>query len=115
MLWETSDEVDILSRWRGCFGPVRDALYRTMVTGLAKVFDSDKRTISLKNLLRKAKEAPAVLVPRLTVREIEDLEGQISKHDATLNHLKRLRDQHSTPGRGSRSWIATDKVVTWTG
>jgi len=93
-LWETPGVVDILNRYRGFFIPVRDALYGTMFMGFAKVFDHDSRTVSLKNLMKVAKEDVADLVPNMTRKKIDDLEQRLSQHDAILKAIKRLRDQH---------------------
>ena len=93
-LWETPQVVDILNRYRGFFIPVRDALYETWVMGFAKVFDSDRRTMSLKNLMKMAKEDVVNLVPNMTEKKINELEQRLSQHDATLTAIKRLRDQY---------------------
>lgn len=93
-LWETPEVVNILNRYRGFFAPVRDALYGIMVMGFAKVFDHDSRTMSLKNLIKVAKEDVAGLVPNITRERVEELEQRLSQHDATLEAIKRLRDQH---------------------
>ena len=93
-LWETPGVVDILNRYRGFFIPVRDALYGTMFMGFAKVFDHDSRTVSLKNLMKIAKEDVTDLVPNMTRKKIDELEQRLSQHDDILKAIKRLRDQH---------------------
>jgi len=93
-LWETPEVVDILNRYRGFFIPVRDALYGTWVMGFAKVFDRDSRTVSLKNLMKVAKEDVSNLVPKMTGKKIDELEQRLSQHDTILRTIKRLRDQH---------------------
>jgi len=93
-LWETPGIVDILNRYRDFFIPVRDALYGTMFMGFARVFDHNSRTVSLKNLMKVAKEDVAGLVPNMTRKKIDDLEQRLSQHDAILKAIKRLRDQH---------------------
>ncbi|MBI4303218.1 MAG: hypothetical protein HY665_02615 [Chloroflexi bacterium] len=93
-LWETPEVVDILNRYRGFFIPVRDALYGNMVMGFAKVFDRDGRTMSLKNLLKVAEKDVDKLVPNMTREKIEELEQHLSRHDAVLETIKQLRDQH---------------------
>ena len=93
-LWETPEVVNILNRYGGFFSPVRDALWETMVMGFAKVFDHDTRTVSLKNLMKVAKEDSANLVPNMTKEKIEELEQRLSEHHAVLTAIKRLRDQY---------------------
>ncbi len=92
-LWETPEVIDILNGYRHFFIPVRNALYETMILGFAKIFDRDSRTMSLKNLVKVAKE-DTDLVPNITRKKIDVLEQRLSQHDATLKAIKRLRDQH---------------------
>ena len=93
-LWPTEEAVGILNRYKGFFVPVRKSLHATMIMGFAKIFDSDKRTMSLRNLLRVAKENTADLVPYLEISDIERMTHKLSQHDAVLEKIKRLRDQH---------------------
>ena len=93
-LWENPEVVDTLNRYRGFFFPVRDALYGTWVMGFAKVFDRDSKTVSLKNLMKVAKEDVCNLVPNMTEKKIDELEQRLSQHDAILRAIKRLRDQY---------------------
>jgi len=93
-LWETPQVANILNRYRGFFIPVRDALFRTMVMGFAKVFDRDSRTMSLKNLMKVAKKDVSNLVPSMTREKIEELQQRLSQHDAVLEAIKQMRDQH---------------------
>ena len=95
-LWETPEVVAILNSYSGFFIPVRDALYGTWVMGFAKVFDRDSRTMSLKNLMKVAKEDVADLAPNMTRKRIDELEQRLSQHNATLKAIKRLRDQYLT-------------------
>ena len=62
--------------------------------GLAKIFDSDSRTISLINILDEAINNPTVLCPDCSLEEIVKLKGTILKHRDTLNNIKGLRDQY---------------------
>jgi len=93
-LWETLGVVDILNAYRDFFMPVRDALYGTWVMGFAKVFDRDSRTVSLKNLMKVAKKDVANLVPNMTKEKIDELEQRLSRRDAVLKSIKKLRDQY---------------------
>lgn len=90
----TSEVVNILNRYRGFFHPVRNALYETVVMGFAKVFDNDTRTMSLKNLMKVAKEDFEAMLPNMTNEKAEELEQRLSQHDAVLTVIKRLRDHH---------------------
>jgi hypothetical protein len=77
-LLPTEEVVSILDRHRGFFTPVRNALYDTMITGFAKVFDRDRRTMSLVNLLREAEDSTVDLVPHLSISDIRAMESQLS-------------------------------------
>ncbi len=91
-IWPTNEIVDVFNRHRGFFVPVRNSLYETMMMGLAKVFDRNSRTMSLRRLLEAAK-GQMDLVPRLTQKDIEDMEAQLSQHEAATEFLKCIRDQ----------------------
>jgi hypothetical protein len=92
-LWPTEETVDILNRHRGFFSPIRNALYHNMMMGFAKVFDRDRRTISLVNLLREAGSGTADLVPRLSINDMQAMDAQLSQCEHVLLKLKNLRDQ----------------------
>jgi hypothetical protein len=92
-LWPTEDAVDLLNRHRGFFLPVRKALYQNMMMGLAKVFDGNKRTMSLVNLLHEAKKTTTDLVPALSVTDIQAMEAQLSGERHVIGRIRNLRDQ----------------------
>ena len=79
-LWETPEEVDMLNRHKDFFEPVRRGLYTAMFIGFAKIFDSDRRTVSLHNLLIDASDDPQELVPRLNPSEINTLQQTLAGH-----------------------------------
>jgi hypothetical protein len=92
-LWPTEEVVNTLDRHRGFFIPVQNALYDTMIMGFAKVFDRDRRTMSLVNLLREAKDSTVDLVPHLSISDIQAMEYQLSQHEHVRASIKNLRDQ----------------------
>ena len=59
----------------------------------AKVFDRDPRTVSLRNLLVKAKADPEQLIPNAGEEELKQIGTQIDTNEAVLERLKGLRDQ----------------------
>ena len=93
VLWPTEEAIGILNYHRGFFIPVRNALYQTMMMGFAKVFDKDTRTISLINLLRKAKNDTTNLVPHLSISDLQDMDDRLLQHETILDKIKSLRDQ----------------------
>ena len=92
-LWPTEEVVNILNRHRGFLIPVRNALYDTMMMGFAKVFDRDRRTMSLVNLMHEAKDSTVDLVPHVSISDIQAMDSQLSQHEHVLTIIKNLRDQ----------------------
>ena len=80
-IWPTEQIVDVLNRHRGFFIPVRNSLWQAIMMGLAKVFDRDKRTMSLRNLLRTAEQQMDKLVPHLAIKDIQDMNARLSRHE----------------------------------
>lgn len=91
-IWPTEQIIDVLNRHRGFFIPVRNSLYERVMMGFAKVFDRDPRTMSLRNLIDTA-QRQMELVPELTLENIQNMNTELSKHEAAVSSLKCLRDQ----------------------
>jgi Holliday junction resolvase RusA-like endonuclease len=92
--WPTREVVDMLNRYKHFFCPVRDALYRRVYIGFANIFDRNKRTMSLMNLLQAAKQAPCNLVPYMSKADVEKLEERLSQHGRAVRAIRRVRLQH---------------------
>ncbi len=92
-LWPIPERVDILNRFLGFFGLVRQAVIDAAFLSYAKAHDPDSRTASIPVLLYAAKANPSVLVPNATDREIDELEKLVRSNDHTLGNLRRLRNQ----------------------
>ncbi len=88
------DEAHALNRYRGFFIPARSSLRDMALLQFAKIFDRDRRTISLRNLLSAAKNNPTILVPHAKEGDLEKLESEINENAQLLNNLKTYRDQH---------------------
>lgn len=82
-----------LNRYRGLFLPARNALMGMALTQFSKVFDRGARTVSLTNLLRAAKAASELLVPRAQPEELEEIESKLAENEALLTRLKTVRDK----------------------
>jgi len=82
-----------LSRYRGFFLPAQLSLKQMALLQFAKVFDRDRRTVSLYNLLSAAKNEPRLLVPYAKENDLQNLESKITRNDELLSHLKSYRDQ----------------------
>jgi len=63
-----------------------------MMMGFAKVFDRDPRTMSLRNLLDTT-QRQMELAPRLTQKDLDDMNAHLSEHETSVEILKYLRDQ----------------------
>lgn len=82
-----------LNRYRGLFLTARNASLNAGLMQLAKVFDSDPRTISLRNLLIAAKSNMADYVPHVTENDLMGIEATIDSSANLLERLKTYRDK----------------------
>lgn len=89
------DEVSgqALNRYRGLFLPAQVALQKITLMQLAKVFDKNPKTISLRNLLNAAKKNRENLTPFATEENLRHIEQKIESSEGLLKRLKRFRDQ----------------------
>jgi len=85
------DTVAALNRYRGFFKPARNALLWMALMELAKVFDRDPRTVSLRNLLIEAKANRLVLTPYIDEQDLEHIQTQVDANEAVIKSLKRFR------------------------
>ena len=92
-LWPTPERVDILNRFLGFFGLVRQAVIDAAFLSYAKAYDPDSRTASTTVLLDAAKANPSVLVPNAAEGELDILDALVRANDHTLENLRRLRNQ----------------------
>lgn len=92
-VWPTPERVDILNRFLGFFGLVRQAVIDGAFLSYAKAYDTDSRTASIRVLLKAAQANPRVLAPNAADGELDTLEALICRNDQTLGNLRRLRDQ----------------------
>jgi hypothetical protein len=89
------DEVSVhaLSRYRGLFLPARNALLWATLMQLAKVFDRNPKTVSLRNLLTVAREDRERLTPYATEENLQNIGQKIDENKDLLDRLKRFRDK----------------------
>lgn len=92
-IWPTPERVDLLNRFLGFFGLVRQAVIDAACLSYAKAYDPDSRTASIRVLLDAAKANPSVLAPNATNGELDTLEALVRSNDQTLGNLRRLRNQ----------------------
>ncbi len=92
LMIENDDDAKALNRYRGFFLPAQAALRWTALIQLAKVFDRDRRAVSLSNLLQEAKSNPSLLTPYMPTQALEQVEAQVKANESVLKSLKHLRD-----------------------
>ena len=80
-------------QYRGFFAPARNALLWSTLMQLSKAFDNNPRTVSLNNLLVKARNNPTELAPYATQESLEDIQVKILKNAELLQVLRRYRNQ----------------------
>ena len=101
-----TESVVVLTQYRGHFEPARAGLQLVAVLHVAKLFDKNKRTISIPNLIRAAKLDRPALVPHLDDVTLAEIERRLGAHAPVLRRLKRLRDQrlahYDAAPKGSR-------------
>lgn len=90
---EDEDSAHALNRYRGLFLPARNALLWMALMQLAKVFDRDTRTVSMRNLLTAAENDRENLTPYATEEDLRDIGQKIDASESLLKRLKAFRDQ----------------------
>jgi len=80
-------------RYRGFFAPARNALLWSTLMQLSKAFDTDPRTVSLNNLLIKARNNATELAHYATQDSLEDIQVKILNNVELLQRLRRYRNQ----------------------
>lgn len=90
--WSLEDQNSLFGRFRGFFTPVGFALDDMALIEFVKVFDTDRRTASLTNLLRAARQ-DTTLIPHASAGDMDKLSAQLRESKRLLTALKRKRDQ----------------------
>lgn len=87
------DSAQALNRYKGLFTPARAALIWMAINQLAKVFDSRRGTVSLRNLLKAAKRDCENLTPFGSMNDLKRIDDQLTSNQPLLEKLKHLRNQ----------------------
>jgi hypothetical protein len=90
--WSLDDQNAMLNRYPGFFNNVVIGMQEATLLNFARVFDSDKRTASLRVLLDAAR-GDLTLVPNCTPSDLDELEDRIASVSKTIKSLRRARDQ----------------------
>lgn len=93
LMVDDEESAQALNRFRGLFISARKALLWMALMQFAKAFDKDMRTVSIRKLLDEAMANPAVLVPRASDKELNEIKERIEGVEDILEKLKSLRDQ----------------------
>ena len=90
--WSLEEQNEVLGRFRGFITPVAQALHDMALMEFAKMFDTDPRTASLRNLLSAARQDPT-LVPRASAGDVDKASAQFRHSKRILTALERKRNQ----------------------
>lgn len=90
--WSLERQNQVLGRWGGFFSPVGIGLQRMAMLEFAKVLDADTRTVSLPNLLRRAR-SDSTLVPNARPNDLAEIDDRLRKAKATRRTIMKLRNQ----------------------
>ncbi|MFC2021487.1 hypothetical protein ACFLU1_06915 [Chloroflexota bacterium] len=82
-----------LNRYRGLFLPARNSMQWSTLLQITKIFDRDRRTVSLWNLLAAAQNNPMELVPYTTLDELENIKTKMNDNKKVLTRLIRFRNK----------------------
>jgi len=93
LMVKDDDTAQALNRYRGFFLPARNAMRASSLMQIAKIFDKDERTISLRNLLIAAQNNPIELTPHITNEDLTYIENKIEENESILEDIKLIRDQ----------------------
>ena len=80
-------------RYRGFFAPARNALLWSTLLQVAKAYDTDPRTVSLRNLLVTARNSQTECASFATPDSLEDIQARIVRDIGLLRKLRRYRNR----------------------
>jgi hypothetical protein len=80
-------------KYRGFLAPARNALLKSTLVQLSKVYDTDERTTSLRNLVVEARNNSDELTPFATEDSLEIIQVRIVQISELLDKLKIYRNK----------------------
>ena len=95
-IWPKEETLQVNSKYRDFFGPVRGSLFEIMLVHLSEVLDTATSQSSLVTLLQTALQDPQTMAPLTDSNEISEMLSQTEKDLTTLEKLKKVKDQHLT-------------------
>lgn len=90
--WSLEEQNEVFGRFPGVITPVAQALHDMALMEFAKLFDTNRRTASLINLLSAARQDPS-LIPRASAGDMDEVSARLQQSEPMLTRLKRKRDQ----------------------
>ena len=90
--WSLEEQNEVFGRYRGFITPVAYALHHTALMEFAKLFDIDRRAVSLTNLLAVARQDTSV-IPHAGESDVRKISAQLRQSARIRARLKRMRDQ----------------------
>lgn len=89
---DNQERLDAINRFYVFFGSVEATARVSVHLSLSKIFDSDKRTVNVWNILKHAEEMPLVLVPYLPPQSLADIRLVLKQNRPLINRIKRARN-----------------------
>ena len=80
-------------QYRGFFAPARNALLRSTLLQLSKVYDASPNAVSLRSLVINARNEPTNLAPFATEESLENIQRRIADIRELLEKLRRYRNR----------------------
>lgn len=90
--WSLEEQNEVLGRFHGFITPVALALHDMALMEFAKLFDTERRTASLVNLLSAAQQDPR-LIPGASTDDVAKVSAQLQQSQPILIRLKGVRNQ----------------------
>lgn len=82
------DNLDMMNEYPAFFGTIEDALQTALLIDLCKLYDTDKKAVSIGKLLEICREAGII-----TPEKGAELEARVQQQSAILGKLRLLRDK----------------------
>ena len=93
ILTDNQERLDSINRRHVFFSSIAETSRVSTYVSLSKVFDSNKKSVSLWNVLEHAEQAPTVLAPHILPRPLADIRSILEQDKPLINRIKRVRNR----------------------
>lgn len=93
LYYANPESIEVMNRYRGHFTPARTGLQLAMTLQIAKLFDRDKRAISVPNVISTAERNPSLFVPHLEDATLAEIKTRLIAQAWVRRRLTRLRNK----------------------